>query len=220
MSCRDDETSPFASRSPLLRSHVLSATPLFAVNKDMVQLQTQVQQLQDAVARLQQSNDERMGVLKDLVQQTADSVNKMSATVSDLQKQMQTAQEAQGGKIDQVSGQIQSLNDSLDEVKARLNALDKTLKDIQSQQQSISATLQNMQRRLPQPPQMPPVALAAPIASAAPGSIGPMSPMGPVGPPARMPAAAAAPPIERSINRPWATTWERSMFLRPASSMS
>ena len=43
----------------------------FGVSKEMIQLQTQVQQLQDAVARLQQSNDERMGVLKDLVQQTA-----------------------------------------------------------------------------------------------------------------------------------------------------
>src|SRR3569833_260297 len=52
--------------------------PAFAVNRDMVQLQTQVQQLQDAVQLLQQSNDERMGVLRDLVQQSADSENKMS----------------------------------------------------------------------------------------------------------------------------------------------
>ena len=59
-----------------------AASPAFAVNKDMVQLQTQVQQLQDAVAHLQQSNDERMGVLNDLVQQSADSVNKMSLASS------------------------------------------------------------------------------------------------------------------------------------------
>src|SRR5260370_16506512 len=88
--------------------------PAFAVNKDMVQLQTQVQQLQDAVARLQQSNDERMGVMKDLVQQSADAVNKMSINLDALHKQMQTQQEAQNSKIDQISGQIQSLNDSLD----------------------------------------------------------------------------------------------------------
>ena len=100
---------------------LLSAAPAFAaVNKDMVQLQTQIQHLQDAVARLQQSNDERMGVMKDLVQQSADSVNKMSVTLDTLQKQMQAQQEAQSGKIDQVSGQIQSLNDSLDEIKARI----------------------------------------------------------------------------------------------------
>jgi TolA-binding protein len=121
----------------------LCATPAFAVNKDMVQLQTQVQQLQDAVARLQQSNDERMGVMRDLVQQTADSVNKMSVALQTLQQHMQTQQDAANGKVDQVSGQIQSLNDSVDELKARLTRMEKSLQDIQGQQQSISATLQN-----------------------------------------------------------------------------
>jgi tol-pal system protein YbgF len=122
----------------------LAATPAFAVNKDMVQLQTQVQDLQAAVAHLQQSNDERMGVLKDLVQQTADSVNKMSVVVETLQQHMRTQQEASSGKMDQVSGQVQSLNDSLDEVKARLNGMEKALQSVQNQQQSINAALQNM----------------------------------------------------------------------------
>src|SRR5665213_2800676 len=84
-----------------LLAFALVATPAFAVNKDMVQLQTQVQDLQEAVAHLQQSNDERMGVLKDLVQQTADSVNKMSTTVSGLEQQMRQQQEANGSKIEQ-----------------------------------------------------------------------------------------------------------------------
>jgi len=66
----------------------LSAPSARAANKDMIQLQVQVQQLQDAVARLQQSNDERMGVMKDLVQQSADSVNKMSATIDAVQLQI------------------------------------------------------------------------------------------------------------------------------------
>jgi tol-pal system protein YbgF len=127
----------------VLVAAVFCAEPAFAANKDMIQLQTQVQQLQDAVARLQQSNDERMGVLKDLVQQSADSVNKMAAGLDAVQRQMQTQQEAQGGKIDQVSGQIQSLNDSLDEVKARIGGLEKLLQSVQSQQQSMSANIQN-----------------------------------------------------------------------------
>lgn len=126
-----------------LLSLSLFAAPSFAANKDMIQLQTQVQQLQDAVARLQQSNDERMGVMKDLVQQTADSVNKMNQVVLSLSRQMQTQQDAQGAKLDQVSGQIQSLNDSLDELKTRLTHVEKSIADIQSQQQSMSATMQN-----------------------------------------------------------------------------
>ena len=127
----------------LLTAVLLCGSPALAVNKDMVQLQTQVQQLQDAVARLQQSNDERMGVMKDLVQQTADSVNRMSITVDTLHKQMQSQQDSQNGKIEQVSGQIQSLNDSVDELKVRLGSLQKMIQDIQGQQQSMSANMQN-----------------------------------------------------------------------------
>ena len=63
--------------------------PAFAVNKEMVQLQTQVQALQDQVARMQQSIDMNMGVMKNLVEQSADSVNKMNAAVNDLQNKMQ-----------------------------------------------------------------------------------------------------------------------------------
>jgi len=131
--------------APVLLVLVLAfaATPAFAVNKEMVQLQTQVQELQDAIARLQQSNDERMGVMKDLVTQTADSVNKMTVVVEALQKQMAAQQDAQSTKLDQASGQIQSLNDSLDELKARLGRIEKSISDIQNQQQSINANLQN-----------------------------------------------------------------------------
>jgi TolA-binding protein len=122
----------------------LATPPAFAVNKDMVQLQTQVQELQTAVARLQQSNDERMGVLKDLVQQSADSVNKMSVAVDALQQQIRTQHDATNTKLDQFSSQAQALNDSLDEVKARLNNLEKAMKSVQDQQQSIDAALQNL----------------------------------------------------------------------------
>jgi tol-pal system protein YbgF len=123
----------------------LAAPPAFAVNKDMVQLETEVQDLQAAVSHLQQSNDERMGVLKDLVQQNADTVNKMSLLIESLQKSLTAQQEAASGKVDQVSNQTQALNDSVDEVKARLNNLDKGLQAVQSQLQSINAALQNLQ---------------------------------------------------------------------------
>src|SRR5271163_264940 len=105
--------SPFAGRPLRLAGVALFAAifctvPAFAVSKDMVQLQTQVQQLQDAVARLQQTNDERMGVMKDLIQQSADSVNRMAVSLDGLQKQMLAQQEAQTTKTEQLSGQIQS----------------------------------------------------------------------------------------------------------------
>ncbi|MBB5329241.1 tetratricopeptide repeat protein [Tunturiibacter gelidoferens] len=144
-----------------------SAPPVFAVSKDMVQLQTQIQALQDAVARLQQSNDERMGAMKDLIQQSADSINKMGANVDAMRKQLQTQQEAQGGKVDQVSGQIQSLNDSVDEIKARIATLQKLMQDVQSQQQSMSAGMPQPTSSATLPPTSPttapPPTTAAPV---------------------------------------------------------
>ncbi len=127
----------------ILGGAMLFASPAFAANRDMVQLQTQVQQLQDAVARLQQTNDERMGVMKDLVQQSADAVNKMSSNMDDLKKQLLEQQNAQNNKLDQVSGQIQSMNDSIDEVKARIANLEKLLQNVQNQQQSLNAAMQS-----------------------------------------------------------------------------
>jgi TolA-binding protein len=190
---------PFASRPLRLAGAALFAVtmftlPAFAVNKDMVQLQTQVQQLQDAVARLQQTNDESMGVLKSLVQQSADSVNKMAVSIGALQKQMQIQQEAQGAKTDQVSGQIQSLNDSLDEVKARISALAKLVQSVQSQQQSMSANVQSQpaSTEAGAPSSAPPVSqppTAAPITRGKPAAGTPLAPE-----PA--PQAPAAPPAD------------------------
>ena len=138
------------------------ASPALAVNKDMVQLQTQIQQLQDAVARLQQSNDERMGVLKDLVQQSADSVNRMSVNMDALQKQLAAGQAAQGAKVDTVSGQVQALNDSLDEMKARMSRLEKVLGNVQNDTQSINAAIQNLPQTSGQPTTQPTVPVVAP----------------------------------------------------------
>jgi TolA-binding protein len=122
----------------------LAAPSAHAESKEMIQLQAQMQQLQEAIARLQQSNDERMGVLKELVQQTADTVNKMSVEVNGMKLGLQNQQDAVTAKTDQVSGQVQSLNDSIDELKARMARMEKALNDISSQQQSANAILNNL----------------------------------------------------------------------------
>ena len=191
----------------LLFSLLTPVTPAFAANKDMIQLQTQVQQLLDAVARLQQSNDERMGVLKDLVQQSSDSVNRMSVTVDALQKQVAAQQAATGTKVDGVSGQVQALNDSLDEIRARMVRLEKAVNDVQGSQQNISASLQNLPQGTgssAQPASASPVQ-SAPMQSAVPPSASNDIPAAPISRPAgvtRTPLAGAtraaangAPPV-------------------------
>ncbi len=187
----------------LLGSLCFSTTPAFAVSKDMVQLQTQIQELQDAVARLQQSNDERMGVLKDLVQQSADSVNRMSVTVDGLQKQLAARQDAEGAKVDQVSGQVSALNDSLDEIKARMNRLEKALNDISGEQQSLGAAILNLPQNNSQPTTSPtippPTQPPTQSQSQLPRQIQPTQPdqtanLAPVTP-LRKPVTSSAPPV-------------------------
>ncbi len=116
-----------------------AALPAHAASKDMIQLQTQVQQLQDSLQQMQQSNAEKMGVLQHLVEQTADTVNKMSASMDSLSQTVKTQNDATAGKVEGVSGQVQALNDSVDELKARVASLNKALQDLQSQGQNMSA---------------------------------------------------------------------------------
>jgi tol-pal system protein YbgF len=129
-----------------MRTHIirLAAVALFlspqafAVSKEMVQLQTQVQQLQDMVQHLQTTNDERMGVIVNLVQQNNDSMNKMLSTVSALEATLKTESDQRVAGNTQLSGQIQSLNDSVDELKTRIANLTTQVQSIQSQLQNVN----------------------------------------------------------------------------------
>src|SRR5438045_8740861 len=92
---------------------IIFHTPAKPANKDMIQLQTQVQALQDQMARMQQSFDERMGVMKNLVEQTTDNINRLNQSLDALNKNLQTQSTDQGAKADQVSAQVQSLHDAV-----------------------------------------------------------------------------------------------------------
>jgi tol-pal system protein YbgF len=157
--------------------------PAHAVSKEIIELQTQVQQLLDMVQRLQSTLDTRFGVLQNLAQQTADQAKQMSTAVNDLQQKLNAQTEAANGKMDTVSGQVQSLNDSVDELKSRIAKLDKSVQDLQTQLQNI---------------QTPPQPAATP--GGAPGGTfpggGPGGPSGSMTPNA--PAANQAPPLQET----------------------
>jgi tol-pal system protein YbgF len=105
----------------------------------LIQIQTQLQIMQDNIARMQQSFDERMGVMKDLLTQQIDTVNKMGVSVQNLQKTLGQQTTDAGAKVDQISGQVQALHDAVDELKARLAKVSKQLDDIQTAQQNITS---------------------------------------------------------------------------------
>jgi tol-pal system protein YbgF len=123
--------------SLVLLGCILLATPAFCVSKEIVQLQTQVQALQDQMMQMRQSFDERMGIMKNLIEQSTDNVNKVVAAINQLNQSLQKSQQDASGHADQLSGQIQALNDSVDELKARMTKLGQQLDAIQSAQQNI-----------------------------------------------------------------------------------
>ena len=110
-----------------------------AASKEMIALQTQVQQLLDMVQRIQSTLDSRFGVLQNLAQQTADQATQMSATVNALQQKINNQNDALSGKLDANSGQVQALNDSVDELKSRIAKLEKSITDLQGQLQNIQS---------------------------------------------------------------------------------
>jgi len=118
---------------------LIPAQPAFAVAKEIIQLQTQVQALQDQMSRMQQAFDERMGVMRSLIEQSTDNMNKINASLADLQRGLQQQHADNGARSDQLSGQVQSLNDSLAELKARLVKVSKQLDDIQAAQTNLPA---------------------------------------------------------------------------------
>src|ERR1700731_1139354 len=93
--------------------------PAYGASKEIIELQTQVEQLQHQMTQMKQSFDERMGVMKNLLEQNTDVINKASAAVASLQPSIDRQQQDRAGRGDQLSGQIQSLNDTMDELKVR-----------------------------------------------------------------------------------------------------
>ncbi len=103
----------------------------------LIQVQTQLQIMQDNITQMKQSFDERMGVMKDMMTQQTDNVNKMGAAVQSLQKTLGAQNTDASTKVDQISGQVQALHDAVDELKVRLAKVSKQLDDIQAGQQNI-----------------------------------------------------------------------------------
>jgi len=136
------------------------------------------------ISQMKQSNDERMGVLLHMVQQNADSISRMTTQVGAMQQAMSSQNENQ-----QLSGQMQSLNDSVDELKTRIGKLDATLQSMQAQLQNV----QNPSTTGPTQPAGPAPAGPGGMADNAPpaGNLAPQ-------PTAGSGAGAPAPPLQQT----------------------
>ncbi|MGA2072383.1 MAG: tetratricopeptide repeat protein [Terriglobia bacterium] len=154
---------------------VAGAQPLFAVSKETLQMMQQLDALQQAVQNLERTVDTQNAVLKTLIEQASDNVNKIKSNMDELRDATQKNLATSNAHLDSMTSQIQALSESLDEAKARIGKLGEQLTQTQNIIQTITA-----------PPQQP--------AGAAPGTPIP----GAQGPP----GAQAAPPPKPNIPDP------------------
>jgi tol-pal system protein YbgF len=91
-----------------------------------------------------------------LVQQDADAVKQITTALNGLNATLQKQQSEGGSRTDQISGQLQSLNDTMDELKVRLTKVTKQLEDMQAAQQSMAATQATTQATQQAQAQAPP----------------------------------------------------------------
>ena len=142
--------------SALLFLFCLAVVPAFGASKEIIQLQTQVDELQHQMTQMKQSMDERMGVLKNLLDKNTDAANKVTAAIEELQTSLNKQQTDRGTQSDQISGQIQALTDSVDELKVRMAKLSKQFEDLQAAQQSMAAQQAQAQQQAQAVAQAPP----------------------------------------------------------------
>jgi len=131
----------------VLALFTICIAPAYGANKDIVELQTQVAQLQQQMTQMKQSFDERMGIMRNLLEQNTDATNKVTTAINGLQASLNKQQQDRSGQGDQLSGQIPALNDTMDELKVRLTKLSKQLEDMQMAQQSMAAQQSQAQQQ-------------------------------------------------------------------------
>jgi len=115
--------------------------PALAVAREIIELQHDVTNLLQGQKEMQTQMTQDHTVLKTLVEQSSDSVNKLSTTMSGLQKSVQDVQANSGTRLDTMSTQVQGLSDNLEEIKSRIGKLNQQLVDLQNSVQNIDARL-------------------------------------------------------------------------------
>jgi tol-pal system protein YbgF len=166
----------------LALAFALSAQPGFGVSKEIIQMMTQLDNLQQEVESLQRTVDTQTAVLKTLVEQTSQSVNAMKATIAKMEQAQQQSLANTNNQMDSMTSQIQQLSSSLDEAKGQIAKLSSQVAQTQKILQTINTPNPNV------PPS--PNANAAPGAQGAQGGAASAAGPGPAGD-----APAQPPPV-------------------------
>ena len=118
-----------------------SPSPAVAENRDMIRLQQDMSRLIDSQNNLQTSVEQKHAVLKTLLEQSLDSVNKLNTSMGALGQTVQQVQANTGSRLDAMGTQLQAMVDNIDELKSRLGKINQQMADTQSTLQSIDAKM-------------------------------------------------------------------------------
>jgi tol-pal system protein YbgF len=165
-----------------------SPAPAGAASKEIIQLQQDVSRLIDSQNALNTSVEQKHAVLKTLLEQSLDSVNKLNTSMGALSQTVQQVQATTGSRLDTMGTQIQAMVDNVDELKSRMGKMNQQMADTQNTLQSIDAKLGGGGApALPQP--------SAPQGGGAP----PAASQGQASPPAAATNAASGPPPSADV---------------------
>lgn len=128
-----------ATLAGLIGGSLLGPRPAEAVAREIIDLQRDVTTLLQGQKDLSTQMTTDHTVIKTLIGQTSDNVNRMSTAMGSVQKSVQDVQANSGARLDTMSTQVQGLSDNLEEIKSRLGKLNQQLVDLQSAVQSLDA---------------------------------------------------------------------------------
>jgi len=118
---------------------VLALPLAHAASKEIVELQRDVALLQDQVRTLQSSQDQKIASLQTIVQQTLDTVNRLSTSLAVLSNNIQAnadkttpAVAGLNGRLDQFSTSFADLRDNVQDLAARIGKLDAAVADLKN----------------------------------------------------------------------------------------
>jgi len=124
-----------------LAGSLVGPRPAEAVARELIELQRDVTSLLQGQKDLSTQVTQDNTVMKTLIGQSGDNVNKLAATMGSLQKSVQDVQANSGARLDTMSTQVQGLSDNLEEIKSRLGKLNQQLVDVQNTVQSLDAKI-------------------------------------------------------------------------------
>jgi tol-pal system protein YbgF len=128
-----------AALAGLILGSLMGPEPVKAVAREIIELQRDVTSLLQGQKDLSTQMTQDHTVMRTLVEQSSDSVGKLSASMGGLQKSVQDVAANGGARLDTMSTQVQGLSDNLEEIKSRLGKLNQQLTDLQNTVQSLDA---------------------------------------------------------------------------------